>query len=83
MQTGWVIYSVKDAKENRSFIDWIIYEAKLQNISLSLVLREEMDMGIVEGKLICYIKKQPVSLPNFAIVRTIERKRQIEPTFSE
>jgi len=47
MQTGWVIYSVKDAQENKSFIDWMFNEAKLQNISLTPVLREEMDIGIV------------------------------------
>src|SRR5690625_2074843 len=72
MQTGWLIYSKKDAKENASFINWFIKEAQNQNINLHLVLRENLEIGIIDNAHICHLNKRSIKLPDLAIIRTIE-----------
>lgn len=72
MKTGWLIYKTVDARANDSFITWFIEEAEQQNIQLTLVLREELSIGISEGNLICHLNQKKISLPDFAIIRTIE-----------
>lgn len=72
MKTGWLIYRKEDAERNHGFIDWFIAEAAQVNISLSLILREELTIGITENKREILLHNQAVLLPDFAIVRTIE-----------
>ena len=72
MPTGWLIYNQIDAEKNKAYIDWFIEEAQLQQLSLVLVLREELTIGIKNNRRIITIKNMPVSPPQFAIVRTIE-----------
>lgn len=72
LQTGWLIYSKKDAKENASFINRFIKEAQDQNINLYLVLRENLKIGIIDNTHICHLNKQSIKLPDLAIIRTIE-----------
>lgn len=72
MQTGWLIYSAEDVKTNQSFICWMIEEAHLQQIELTLIQREAMDIGIVGGEWVCHIHQQLVPLPDIAIIRTVE-----------
>jgi gamma-F420-2:alpha-L-glutamate ligase len=69
---GWVIYRKQDAIRNHAFIDWFIEECEKKNMILHLVLREDLQIGVASGKLILSVKKESVSLPDFAIVRTIE-----------
>ncbi|MBP2077438.1 ATP-grasp domain-containing protein [Oceanobacillus polygoni] len=72
MKTGWLIYQEKDAIQNSTYIEWFIEEARLQALSLQLVHREAMKMGVVQNKQQVLIDSEPVQLPDFAIVRTIE-----------
>ncbi|WP_164668471.1 ATP-grasp domain-containing protein [Virgibacillus doumboii] len=71
-QRGWLIYSREDAETNKSYIDWFIDEARLQGISLELVLREELTVGIIQNKQTIFHKNLIVQLPDFAVIRTIE-----------
>lgn len=72
MLIGWLIYSAQDVETNQSFIHWLIEEADLQQIELTLIQREALDIGIVDGQWICHIHQKSVPLPDFAIVRTVE-----------
>jgi len=46
---GWLLYSQKDAEQNRSYIDWFIDEAQKEDIELRLIVREQLDVGIETG----------------------------------
>ncbi|WP_174613944.1 ATP-grasp domain-containing protein [Virgibacillus ihumii] len=69
---GWLIYRKQDAKQNNSFIRWFIEEAQKQELSLQLIMREEITTGIIHNKQTILIGNKPVHLPNFAVVRTID-----------
>ncbi|MFZ3576400.1 ATP-grasp domain-containing protein [Virgibacillus sp. DJP39] len=69
---GWLIYKKKDALENQSFIDWFINEAKLQNIVLELLYRENFTIGIVNNKRSIIKNNVSIEPPDFAVVRTDE-----------
>lgn len=69
---GWLIYSKKDVLENSSYIDWFIEEARLQNLNLILVLREDLTIGLINNELIVQLHQKQVNLPQFAVVRTVE-----------
>ncbi len=71
-KTGWLIYSKKDALENSSYIDWFIEEARLQNLNLLLVLREDLTIGLINNEHTIQLHQNQVDLPHFAVVRTIE-----------
>src|SRR5690625_1803376 len=71
-QTGWLIYSNKDALENSSYIDWFIEEAHLQNFCLKLVLREDLTIGLINNEHVIELHQKQVELPKFVVVRTIE-----------
>lgn len=71
-KTGWLIYSKGDALTNHSYIEWFQEEASQQNISLMLLLREDLQVGIEQQQPIIKHKQLKLSLPDFAIVRTIE-----------
>lgn len=72
MQTGWLIYSKQDAQQNKPYIDWFIEEARLQDLLLKLILREELTIGIINNARTIYFKNEIVNKPDFAVVRTIE-----------
>lgn len=72
IQTCWIIYNKEDAEENQAYINWFINEAARQNINLTLVLRENIEIGMKDGTLICQVNRQLTSLPDIAIVRTID-----------
>lgn len=59
-------------EENESYIDWFIEEAKKQDISLSLVIREQLQIGIETGMPVINVQYKRVSLPDFVVIRTIE-----------
>ncbi|WP_100011958.1 ATP-grasp domain-containing protein [Lentibacillus sediminis] len=67
---GWLIYQEKDAADNASYITWMIEEAERAELSLELVLREEMTIGIRGGERETSVPgKEPA---DFAIVRTVD-----------
>lgn len=71
-QSGWLIYSQEDAKRNRSYIEWLIKEAQLQDLSLSLVLRENLSIGIMNNQQNILLNGSPIEPPSFAVIRTPE-----------
>ncbi len=72
MPTGWLIYNQTDAEKNKAYIDWFIEEAHMQQLSLMLLLREDLAIGIKNNQRIIMHDSTPVPSPDFAIVRTIE-----------
>ena len=69
---GWLIYSKVDAAENKTYIEWFKNEALMQNVSLKLILREELTIGIFQNKRTILLRGKEVTLPTFAVVRTVE-----------
>ncbi|WP_373892971.1 ATP-grasp domain-containing protein [Virgibacillus natechei] len=69
---GWLIYSRKDVNQNSAYIDWFIEEAKQQYVSLELVLREEITIGVQDHQRIMKRNGKTISKPVFAVVRTID-----------
>lgn len=69
---GWLIYSEQDSEQNTAYINWFIDEAAIQGITLNLVLREELTIGIFQNKQTMLYNNQQVQLPDFAVVRTVE-----------
>lgn len=72
MLTGWLIYNKIDAEKNKAYIDWFIYEANQQNILLTLVLREELVIGIIDNRRTIRLGREAVNPPDIVIIRTIE-----------
>lgn len=71
-QHGWLLYSKADAIQNEAYIDWFIEEARLQEMSLELVLREDLTIGIFHNQRTILYQNEAVKLPDFAVMRTIE-----------
>lgn len=69
---GWLIYREKDAIENESYINWMIEEAHAQNLSVDLVLRENLTTGVFANQQQIRLHNNSVVLPQFAIVRTVD-----------
>lgn len=69
---GWLIYNKSDSKQNEAYINWFIEEAQQQHISLQLVLREDITIGVFHNAKTIILHGEPASLPDFAVVRTIE-----------
>ncbi|WP_106497011.1 ATP-grasp domain-containing protein [Lentibacillus sp. Marseille-P4043] len=72
-QTGWLVYSETDAEQNRDYINWFIEEARLQEIHLELILREDLTIGIFQNQRVIHHKNKTVRLPEFTVVRTIDQ----------
>lgn len=72
MLNGWLIYRKVDARENQTYIDWFIEEAKQQNVHLQLVYRDTLTIGIADGVQQTLIAGHIAVLPDFVVVRTIE-----------
>lgn len=69
---GWLIYDQRAAEANRSYIAWFIDEARKQHINVRLVLREQIQIGIRNGRYDITIDRKEVHLPHFVVIRTIE-----------
>lgn len=72
MKTGWLIYKKQDASDNESYIDWFIEEAKNQDITLKLILREDLLIGINGINYITDYQDESLNLPDFCVIRTID-----------
>ncbi|MDY0396882.1 hypothetical protein RWE15_24515 [Virgibacillus halophilus] len=70
--TGWLIYRKDDAVKNESFIRWFMEEANNQNITLLLILRENLEVGIHHNRFTASYQQKTIQIPTLAIVRTIE-----------
>lgn len=68
---GWLIYTEADSIRNKSYIDWFIDEAKKQSITLTLLLREDISIGIQRDKQIIHVKGKEIHA-DFAVVRTMD-----------
>ncbi|HLR60352.1 MAG TPA: ATP-grasp domain-containing protein [Pseudogracilibacillus sp.] len=76
MKTGWLIYKKQDALENQSYINWFKEEAKMQNIYLKLILKEDLLIGIDGINYLTLYKNQILDLPDFCVIRTIDATLQ-------
>ncbi|MUK86967.1 ATP-grasp domain-containing protein [Ornithinibacillus sp. L9] len=72
MNKGWIIYSEQDAYENKAYINWFIHETKEQNLDLTLILREQLQVGLLQNQPTILVDHSMVELPVFAVVRTPE-----------
>ncbi|MFJ7637430.1 MULTISPECIES: RimK family alpha-L-glutamate ligase [unclassified Peribacillus] len=70
--TGWLIYNQEDAAKNRGYIDWMLEEAKSLDLDLRLYYRDHLQIGHRSNQLYVVHKHEPIDLPDFAIVRTID-----------
>ncbi|SDK41180.1 ATP-grasp domain-containing protein [Sediminibacillus albus] len=79
-RTGWIIYEKEDAAANSSYIDWFIDECSKQGISLMLILRHQLTIGIFSQRTEIKLHNQIASQPDFCVVRTVEPllTRQLE-----
>lgn len=71
-QAGWLIYNYEDALKNKGYIDWMLDEASKLDLDLHFHFREDLRIGHRFNKLYVEHEMQPISLPDFAIVRTID-----------
>lgn len=69
---GWLIYQQTDAKENATYIQWFLEEANKQNIQVTLIYRENISIGIVNGKKQLFVHGISEELPDFIVNRSIE-----------
>ncbi|WP_138415495.1 ATP-grasp domain-containing protein [Aquibacillus sediminis] len=77
---GWIIYREADAVKNQAFIRWFQEECQKQDLQLTFLLRESIQIGIENGELSVKIDHQPSTIPDFAVMRTIDfsLSRQLE-----
>ncbi|HLS36595.1 MAG TPA: hypothetical protein VK061_10170 [Bacillota bacterium] len=57
---------------NESFIEWFLEEAKKQNVHLQFILREDLQIGLIDNRQSLTYQGKPITIPNFAVVRTVE-----------
>ncbi|KGX93470.1 hypothetical protein N781_10510 [Pontibacillus halophilus JSM 076056 = DSM 19796] len=67
---GWLIYREEDAIHNAAYIKWFQEEAYKQGLSLKLIYREDLHIGVCDHKRSVYHEVH--DLPVFAVVRTRE-----------
>lgn len=70
--TWWLIYKQEDASKNAGYIEWMVQEAKKQQITLKLVLRHTLQIDIKNHQPVFFINNREVLLPDAVIIRTIE-----------
>lgn len=68
----WLIYQQEDAVKNASYIDWMMQEAKKQQITLTLVLRHTLFIDTKNHKPFFSINNRVEAPPDAVIIRTIE-----------
>lgn len=68
---GLLIYKKTDAERNQGFIQMLLEEARLQDISLQLVFEEDLSFGVTGNKLSLTHPISDVGDISFAIMRTI------------
>lgn len=69
---GWLLYSEADAQRNEHYINWLKEEGQAQGMTISLLYRHKLTIGILHNEPTIMYDNKPITLPDFAIVRTIE-----------
>ncbi|WP_057911551.1 ATP-grasp domain-containing protein [Peribacillus muralis] len=79
-KTGWLIYNREDAVNNKGYIEWMLDEASRLDLDLHFYHREDLRIGHRFNELYVEHVLKPITLPAFAIVRTIDPffTRQLE-----
>lgn len=72
LTSGWIIYDKVESERNKAYIEWFISEAQKQNMNLQLMIRERIQIGVQSQQISILYDHQPIELPQFAIVRTVE-----------
>ncbi|MBS3679444.1 hypothetical protein KGF86_04365 [Ornithinibacillus massiliensis] len=72
MANGWLLYSEEDAVANKAYIEWFIDEADKQELTLRLILREKLQIGILQNEYGLLLDGRKTEIPEFAVVRTVE-----------
>lgn len=68
---AWLIYDKKAAEYNRRYIQFYIEEGAALDIHIRLILTEELEFGIKNGRWFINCHHQEISCPDFAICRSI------------
>ncbi len=68
---GWIIYFKKAAIKNESYINFYIEEGDKLGIKVKLILVEDLDFGVNQGKLYIRHKGSNKTKPDFTICRAI------------
>lgn len=76
----WLIYSIPDAERNRRNIGFYLEKGADLGIKVELLYREYIKIGVSGGKLSVSYEGSEVTLPDFAVCRTIDPQlsRQLE-----
>lgn len=69
--TGWLIYRKKDVEKNKGYIDFYFEEGKKLGINIKLILVDALSFGMENNELFIKYMADKISLPNFAINRSI------------
>ncbi|SHO53518.1 ATP-grasp domain-containing protein [Anaerocolumna xylanovorans] len=69
--TGWLIYGEKDAVKNKGYIEFYEKEGQAMGISVELILREYLEIGVKNNSWFIRYKGEECQKPDFAVVRTI------------
>ncbi|PJN87371.1 ATP-grasp domain-containing protein [Bacillus sp. mrc49] len=79
-QSGWLIYNREDAEKNKGYIEWMLDEASKLDLDLHFYHREDLRIGHRCNALYAEHVLEPITMPAFAIVRTIDPffTRQLE-----
>ncbi len=77
---AWIIYHRENAIYNQQYIRFYLEEGAKQGIDFKLLLIEEMEFGVREGRWFLTYQKEEIALPDFAICRAIHPllNRQLE-----
>ena len=80
MLSGLLVYTKYDAEKNQAFIEQLLKEAESNGIKLTLSYREELYIGVENGKLYLRNAQGESMIKNFAIIRLIDPifTRQLE-----
>lgn len=69
---GWLVYTEADARRNQSYIHWFLDEAQKQSITLTLLLREYITIGIRNQEPVIIYDGRQIETADFAVIRTMD-----------
>lgn len=72
MKEIWLIYNKSGAEINNGYITWFIEETNKKGIHMKLVIRESLRIGIQHNIPVVFRDGVETSLPDAAVVRTID-----------
>lgn len=67
---GWLIYRLKDAQNNRGYIDFYYEEGKKLGINIRLILVEDLSFGVKDNGLFLEYEEKGIEMPDFVINRS-------------